>query len=53
MSGEFNMVNMTASETWMNIMQPGIYNHEIHFKFLNDNFTIRQSVISEAYETSS
>lgn len=52
MSGQYDVVNATATETWLNIVFPGIYNHEVHLKFLNDNFTIKQSVESEAYETS-
>lgn len=52
LSGQIDIVNASASETWRNILIPGIYNHEVHLKFLNDNFTIRQSVTSETYETS-
>lgn len=52
MSGEFNLANMTASETWLNIMLPGIYNNEVYFKFLSENFTLKHSVISEVYEKS-
>lgn len=52
MFGEFKLTNATASETWLNIMMLGFYNHEVHLKFLNDNFTIKLNVLSEVYETS-